>query len=124
MIPPVHSDKSNEKKDYYQHYSRENMHELAGDNPPAVGSQGSNPMSEKDSVRPASEHGALRPVSELSSDRTDHARSPANNAVPTSPTSLPDVKEDEEMASTSQPGLLNRIRTARASKKHPWFSSA
>jgi hypothetical protein len=80
-------------------------------------------MSEFDSVRRASELSIARPMSELSSNQTEHNRCSANKAMPTSPTSLLDIQEDEEMISTSQSGLLNRIRTARASKTHRRFSS-
>jgi len=58
-------------------------------------------------------------VSEFSSGQTNHDRSSANKAIPTTPTSLLDLQEEEEeeMALTSQPGLFNRIRNAKAAKK-------
>jgi hypothetical protein len=75
-------------------------------------------MSELESVRPASELDLTRPMSELSSSQTNHNRWLANATMPTSPSSLPDVQEDEEMASTSQLGRFSPIRTANASKSH------
>jgi hypothetical protein len=116
------SDNPNRKTNYH-HHSHQPAHELPGDDAPTMNSLARNHMEELDSVRPASELDFTRPMSELSSSQTDHDRWSANATMPTSPSSLPDVQEDEEMASMSQPGRFSHIRTAKASRSHRRFSS-
>ncbi|KAH8641516.1 hypothetical protein IG631_04457 [Alternaria alternata] len=123
VIPSTQPDSSNEKTDRHPHQNYEPTHELQGDNPPIIYSHASNRMSELDSIRPPSELDLTSPMSELSSNQTDHDRWSANTPMPTSPSSLPDVQEDEETTSISQPGRLSHIRTATASKSHRRFSS-
>jgi hypothetical protein len=123
-VLPNQSDNSNEKTDYYRQNGREPIHELPGDEPFTMNSRASNRMSELDSIRPLSELDLTSPMSELSSNQTTHGRWSINSlTMLTSPVSLPDVQEDEELGSTLQPGRFSHIRTARASKSHRRFSS-
>jgi hypothetical protein len=123
MVMSTQRDDSDEKTDSYPHHNHEPTYELQGDDPPTMNSRTSHHMSELDPIRPPSELELIRPMSELSSKQTDHDRWSANNSMPVSPSSLPDVQEDEETISTSQPGRFSHIRTARASKIHRRFSS-
>ncbi|KAB2109681.1 hypothetical protein AG0111_0g949 [Alternaria gaisen] len=123
VVPSTQPDSSNEKMDYDPHQNNEPTHELQGDDLPTMYSHTSNRMSELDSVRPPSELDLTSPVSELISNQTDHDPWSANTPMPISPSSFPDVQEDEETTSISQPGRFSHIRTARASKSHRRFSS-
>lgn len=123
MVMPTQRADSDEKTDLYPHHNYEPTYELQGDDPPTMNSRTSNHMSELEPIGLSSELDLTRPMSELSSKQTGHDRWSANNTMSVSPSSLPDVQEDEETISTSQPGRFSHIRTARASKIHRRFSS-
>jgi hypothetical protein len=120
---PGEPDKNEETAAGSDYYATEPTHELLGDDTwAATSDRTSNRVSELDSVRPASELSSVRPASELDSTHTNHKRWSANNAAPMSPTSLPDVQENEAASFRSQRDVS--VGTAIKRSGHARYKSA